>query len=304
MNGTTVDSPELQRFSDAAMPYRRQMAERLAQSGGAWHLARAQALGVSIVDRIASCGSRTLHLVDEDGVCTERPLGCGQRACPECSPRWARRWAARLRAVIMAHEGIQRSQGRRPALLTLTVRDTGDVDADRRTLTRAWQRWRAWWHGRFGWAFSFVWVWEITAGKQGQGHVHAHVVAWLPVWWSWAKGQAAWSRACGERGGNVDVQVRGDSGSVGQSVQYCVSYLSKLAGIDTLSSELAAEWWSACYGKRAVSVSSGFWAVVGPRDRPTYLEIRIDGQGPDPARRRWWTFDINAADNVNDVDTS
>lgn len=272
-------------FSRAAMPYRAEMAQRLAAVGRTWHLARAQGLGKTIADRVAACGTTHVELVTQDGEVIEKALGCNQSACSTCATRKGARWAARLRAVVSAHDKDQRRRNRQATLITLTVRHTGDLAADRKAISKGWKRWRAWWHDRYGWAFTFAFVWEVTLGTAGDGHVHAHVVAWLPKWWSWQKGQAAWCRATG---GNIDFQVRGNGETVGQSVQYLVKYLAKGAALEGLTPALAAAWWAASYNKRAVSVSLHFWSS-DETESPVYLSIHlVMGDAPKRPPHAWW----------------
>lgn len=169
----------------------------------------------------------------------------------------------------------------RLALLTFTVPHSGDLEADRERLRRAWKRLRAWLGASIAWrAPRFVLVIEVTQGEDGKGHVHAHVVTWIPFV-DYDALHEAWARAIGWTGAPVQAHARDGSprvnadgtpklvpscarpdvqhASVRGAAQYVAKYVAKSAA--DLPPDLAARWWEASYGKRIVSTSDRFWTA-------------------------------------------
>jgi len=125
--------------------------------------------------------------------------GCGPRprmhtcrqhlVCRRCAKARSRKQSARIRKGLEAAIAATR-RNIRPIMLTLTIRHSGDVGLDRKRLADAWKRFRKAYHRRWG-AFAFVGVYEVTAGEDGLGHAHAHVVAMWP-WRPWGQIRAMW----------------------------------------------------------------------------------------------------------------
>lgn len=216
-------------------------------SRGEWHAARARSLGRPLERKTRECEAATAKVACGCGRRTVK-IGCGLRwLCKLCQRkiygRIRRRSQRALRAHVKASLAAQRfgtGKQRRPVLLTLTVRKSGDVDADRARIILGWKRLRQWcWKhvirvscaspvvgpkggikgcgcGKGCGAFHFVLLPEATDGRglvareRGQvtargrfAHFHAHaVVLWPFVPWGDAK--AEWKRAT--RGGYLDIK--------------------------------------------------------------------------------------------------
>ena len=282
----------LSQFELASKPGRRAIASRLNEAGpdNRWHQSRARGLGRPFAEKLHNCGKLQCVAVKANGEVVEWKAGCGQKMCARCAKKKANKLRHRLRASIEAHSA--KNKNRRIHLLTLTVRDSDDIKRDRDRITTGWRRWRAWWHKRYGYAFTYAFVWEVTPGQRGQGHVHAHVVAWLPKWWSWSKGQEAWNRAVGGEGGNVDIsnQCKAPNANAKAAANYVAKYVSKGINLQSMPAELAAQWWCASYMRRGVNVSRGFWAVHGV-ERVEYISVEIElPKWPTKAHHldKWW----------------
>ena len=275
-------------YSEAAVPHQVELARELASRATPWHLARAAALGIPLDTRIGACGTGQVSYADRDGVVFTSPIWCKQPGCKRCSDRLQARAAAELHPIFAAHDAAQRQRHRLPSLLTLTIRKTGDLAADRASLIKGWARWRAWWFKRYRWSFTFALVPECADGtKSGIGHVHLHVVAWLPVWWDWQAGHAAWDRATEGAGSNIDVQVDRRNATAAAATRYLLKYLFKGLDLSTLSATVAAAWWRATYNKRRLTTSLGFRHIFqGPR--PHWFVVEVKAPEYPRAAPRWW----------------
>ena len=98
---------------------------------------------------------------------------------------------------------------------------------------------------------------EVTPGSDAAGHVHAHVVMWLP-WVDYRELAREWSRATD---GSDQVDVAGADAR--GAARYIAKYLSK--GLGVLPPRLAASWYEASYGRRRYSASRRWWQ---PRECP------------------------------------
>lgn len=179
------------------------------------------------------------------------------------------------------------------SMMTLTVRHSGDVGADRERIAAGWRRLRSWLHERQG-SNAFVLVWEITPGADGVGHVHAHVLIPL-VWLDYAELRAAWSRATDGHGERIHVaQGKYGRGGAGGAAAYIAKYASKGSVSLGESHAVAAAWYRATYAKRWCSTSVRWWFVEPPkhcrccgaswevvldRGEPVEMEKRVDARG-------------------------
>jgi hypothetical protein len=237
------------RFASMATALSRPYAERAAECGTQWR-----------VDAVCgTCGQ--VHPL---------PVGCGLRHwCRDCERRESRQRAKRLTKAIGAAlrvetaawraRGAPRHERPVPRLLTVGVRDTGDLAADRKAIRTAWNRHRAWQHAQLERATPFALTWEVTDGTHGRGHVHAHAVAILPRvdYDAWGREWARATRGAAERQG-FDFSKRS-----GRSVQSAARYMAKYAakGVATaaLAPEIAARWIVSMRFQRSISVSHGWW---------------------------------------------
>lgn len=267
--------------SRALLPHRARLARRYAcrayHERSQWHWTRALALGMPLTDRLDLCGEGSATLVDPKGDEHEIGLGCKQALCSACEAKRRKREGRRVRLAAEAADKRNRALGLRAQLLTFTVRDTGRPAEDRARMIAAWAKWRAWWSARekrkqdrvnrrrkarglppvrLRRGFDFLLVVEITPGTKGQGHAHLHVVAWLPAWWDWKRGQRQWAKTTG---GNVDVSNKTRAG--GSPVAYLVKYVEKGSRLTDLAPEVAADWLGGTYGARRLTCSRGMWVV-------------------------------------------
>lgn len=198
---------------------------------------------------------------------------CGATmVCHECSSsRWtkvrnklARALTGHLAVKVEAWRRRGRPGGQEPrlAMLTLTLKHSGDVSADREHLSLSWHRWRAAWRERTGENLAYAWSVEYTPGQDGLGHVHMHVTTIMP----WVdlreeKGKpspfrASWIRATGGQGTRIHVSSK--TRGVRDAAKYLAKYATK--GTKGLTVEHAAMWMRAQHGKRACSTSRHFFA--------------------------------------------
>jgi len=291
--------------TEALVPLRALRAAALASVGRPWHVARAEALGRTVAERIADCGRRKITMQnDMTGEVIERPIWCRQRACPECAQRAAKRLRWRCKRIIGATTTEERQQKRTPVMLTFTVRHSGDLQADVRALASAWARWRASWAayaaGR-GWtrkSFAYLRTLEVTAGKRKDGHAHWHVLAWLPEWIPYKAIQRWWRKALrlesgrenDESPGNLRVDRVKNAGRAMSYVSKVAGYVAKgLTGLESFPISTGAAVLDALYCRRWYATSMGFLRV---REPDTSFDVWQVVGLPDalPVRRRWWTL--------------
>jgi hypothetical protein len=189
-------------------PIARQLVGRgrlrqLTTGNGEWWLKRGAKLGIPLESRwqwgqdhrITLMNSETGVLVD---VCT-----CRQISCPDCEASRASRLRRRIAVVVGLHDARERAAGREPVLLTYTIRDplVASPAAAVHVFRVAMPQMRAE-LARQGVGAAYVRVEEFTPGVVG--HVHWHVVCWLPPWVDYAALHRAWWRALALAGVGVD----------------------------------------------------------------------------------------------------
>lgn len=248
-----------------------------------WYQSRADALRRPYTLRAADCEVPGVApwvelMCEAEGTVRMVPARCGLgRWCASCVKRKRGAWFKRVaRGLGDRHreelgrwnrEGRQR--GRRPdvTLVTLTVRHTGDLRADRARINRGWRRLRAWLHERDGRALPYVLAWELTEGADELGHVHAHVAAVWP-WRDLRALDAEWRRATEGEGVNVDVQGkrRASKGAKAAS-SYLAAYIGK-GGCDSRDLRMRAAWHD-LHASGARSWSSSVGALAKREPVPT-----------------------------------
>lgn len=138
-------------------------------------------------------------------------------------------------------------------LITLTLRDTGDVKADRANLAAGWERFRKRYHRAYG-ACEFVAVHEMTAGRKGIGHPHMHVVAIWP-YRCWKMLARWWRQAC-PQSARINLKA---SYSVRGAAKYISKYVAKGMQTQSWTPQLRARTLAAYYNTRWFSTSEGFF---------------------------------------------
>lgn len=221
-----------------------------------------------------------------------RWYSCRQHlVCERCQHKRAKRTGARIRhgleaAAATAHEHW-RTNGRLMAvMITIGVRHTGDIEADRRTLASGWRRFYKAYHRRFG-AFPYVGTHEITTGTDGLGHPHAHIVVLWP-YRDWFEMQLLWRAACPQ---SEHISFRA-SHSVKGAARYVSKYISKGVQTADFSPELRARVLAGTYGTRWLMSSVRFWqpfAPVCPCCSQPIVRARLRDPWPDDAHSTWRT---------------
>lgn len=256
-------APEVQRLHGRAK--RSDLAPRQRN----WARDRATSQAMTRTNRLRLCRKRWISF---GCACQriERPVGCDvTMLCDWCRRRHLRRWRRRItrgldgaqRAAHAAWKSAGRPRKREPAvyLITLSTSHSGDVARDRDDIWRGWRTWLRWLERTVGARVPYAAVWEVTAGRDGKGHVHCHVAAVLP-WFDWSAAQAVWQRAC-PSSSHADYQRCRAAGAA----KYLAKYATKGASLDAMSGALAGELLAAWYGRRRISCSRGFWRPLQAR---------------------------------------
>jgi len=263
------------------------------------------AIGRSIARRVESCGSRGVTVACS---CPDKPgrfraFGCRQWfMCAQCRKQRGPRLGRRIREGIdaryreAAEAWPDTYEGRpRLVLVTLTVRHSGDLAADRDAIARGWRAFYKRLHKRIG-AWSYVGVWEVTPSDGG--HVHAHVACVWP-WLPWGEPQQTermpwnirqlWLDSCPESERITFVADRKDGKpSTGASIgNYLGKYIAKGCETEWYTPTLRAEIAAAMYNKRSVFTSARFWEKFTPLcpccEKPWKVaEHAFDGIPDDP----------------------
>lgn len=213
------------------------------------------------------------------------PVGCGLGAwCEVCAHRRAKRARRRiLEGIARAEREARRDWARGPrrrgteprvALLTLTVRSSGDALRDRETITKGWVRLRAWLAKRGLRRLSYALAWEVTDGgdpssgggpPSGGPHVHAHAaVCWprVPV----RELARAWVRATDGAAEEQGLDLSGASPS--KAASYAAKYATKGCDPRGVSRETWLAWTKASATRRSYTTSRGLTTRVDDPSRP------------------------------------
>ena len=234
-----------------------------ASLGGArrrYALQRVAAITRSYASRLAECGTKGCVVkCGCKGRRDVRVYGCRSHlVCGACRRTRAKRLGARVRA------GLEVAAAAAPqskiVLVTLTLRHSGDVAADRAALAAGWRALYLRLYRR-GWGrCPYVGVWEVTPGDDGRGHVHAHIAVVWP-WIDWGVVRELWLESCPESERITFVARRRDGRpSDPRSVAtYLGKYLSKGVQTADFSPELRADVVAMAYQSRWVFSSVRFW---------------------------------------------
>ena len=249
-------------------------------------MARVGAIGRSLGRRIDACGGQGVMVKCSCPTGYKfRPFGCRQwMLCGRCraerAPQLGRRIREGLRARLdeqLAAWRADPSTGRdgkpRLVMLTLTVRHSGDLAADRDALARGWRAFYLSLGNRIA-RWHYAMVWEVTPSDGG--HIHAHVaVIWPYVPWGVEQARAMgvdwnvrdiWRESCPESERiNMVASRRDRKPSTPSSIaNYLGKYLGKGCDMSGFSPSLRAEIAAATYNKRSVTPSKGFWEKFKP----------------------------------------
>lgn len=266
-----------------------------------WAEHRARALALPRSDLAASCGERWRKTICACGV-REIKVGCDQpQLCEKCRKRHSLKWRKRIvagmqRALLNERATWDRTpryrrRGIRPGiyLITLTGPHSGDLETDRKRMGRAVRKLQKY-ATAAGWWRTYALTWEATAGRRGDGHMHAHlavVSSWVPytaqqanrynadLWAPRRKGERRKQRApglwevwerCMEGARVVDVQAprSGGDGALAAG-HYLAKYVTKGIDPSEFTGAKAGELLVAFRSRRKVSTSRSFWVVADTR---------------------------------------
>lgn len=189
-----------------------------------------------------------------------RTYTCRQHlVCAVCQVKRAKKLRARIRAGVEAQEGKLRGR-LHPVLVTLTVRHTGDIGADRRRLVAGWRRFYKALRRIVG-PFPYVGTHELTKGDDNLGHPHAHLIVFWP-WFDWKLVARLWKWAMDDAGAQPPDCQR--ARSVRGAAKYLGKYVSKGVNTDDFSPEMRARALAGTYGSRWLFSSVRFWIPFVP----------------------------------------
>lgn len=257
---------------------------------------RARRLTRPYADRTAQCErAGTLVRCGCPGRRAIRWYTCRQHLmCQGCQRRRSKKTGAKIRHGLEAAARVA-PRGTRVVLLTLTIRHSDDVAADRRDLVATWRAFYRAYRRRWG-TFAYVGTHEVTAGRDGAGHPHAHVMVLWP-YRDWKKIIGLWKSCSVRDPDDVSIDLR-VSHSVKHAARYMAKYVSKGVQTDEFAPGLRARVLAGTYNTRWVFTSRRFWApfvplcpccgqsvvraIVNPfRDANRTWSYRPDDGGPD-----------------------
>jgi len=211
---------------------------------------RVRAIHQSRAHRLDRCGTKMVFNCS----CRELQVEtmCRQWAiCDTCR----RRRAKVLRRKFMEALPLHDSAPGRWRFITLTAPHRGVHDG-RVRIGEGWRKLRQLVHKRIG-SFPYVLVWEVTRGRDGRGHVHAHVVAKWPRF-DWTPLAAAWKRYVDDAkapGPSIQTARHGYKAAA----SYCAKYATKGIQVLDFPPVLAAQVCASWYQRRTYTASRGFW---------------------------------------------
>ena len=243
--------------------WREGRARELAARESDWHRARARGLRRK-PDSVRTCGTEPgLQSTCTSGHRVWYARRCGDRLCDACVRAAGRRIYARMMRSV-GHHMATRPRGWGLVMVTLTLAHQGSMEERCDRLMRAWARHRAWLDRRFNgrrkprqplryWAVA-----ECTEGRDGQGHPHLHVVMLAPRY-DWTAAREAWARHADGHASPAGYWVSRSkrTSSAASVARYVAKYVGK--GSAGLSDRVAAQWWTARYGRRIVTAMRGAW---------------------------------------------
>jgi hypothetical protein len=219
--------------------------------------------------KVQACGSKTFW-----AQCACGDMGieerCGQRwLCGRCQSKRGAMFREKVIPGLKQRTEEARAAWRgvvRIVLITLTVRHSGLLDVDRARIEAGWRAMRKKLHKSIG-QFHFVMAWECTPGRDGLGHVHAHVAAVLPFV-DFGALRSTYVRATSGQGLRVDFSVKPKKRKGQRSAHqwthehaanYLAKYVSKGVQLGDFEPQLAARVVSAFAEKRMVTPSKGLY---------------------------------------------
>lgn len=220
--------------------------------------ARVRTIDRSWNERLRACSTRGCFVKCGCPGMQARMYSCRQHwVCETCLHARTRRNAPRIREALEAQweRAIQGSfRSRLVVKITLTTKHTGDLASDQAMIANGWRGLYKRMH-RAGWGkFPYVGVWELTPGRDGLGHVHAHLVVIWPFH-DWSQVAEWWREACP---GSSHIDIRAAE-NVRQAAQYVSKYLTKGVKDQEFTPEMRADVLAAFYGKKCIFASKKFF---------------------------------------------
>lgn len=229
---------------------------------------RANALARPLRRKLERCGRRgTMVKCGCPGKREPALYGCRSWwFCGDCRARRGRRLGRRLTDSLTHHLDAARKAwvgyaDKAPIvhLVTLTVQHSGDLTADRAAIADGWRGLYLHLREELG-RVTYALVWEVTPGRDGLGHVHAHVALVAP-WFEYGDARRVWLRHC-PRSARINI-VPGTSGARG-AAKYLGKYMSKGVESHRFDAFLRAQVAAAFYGQRSVTTSHRFFLAFTP----------------------------------------
>ncbi len=242
---------------------------RLSRSAE-WAEHRAQSMALPRAEVVAACETRWRKVGCGCGV-QEVKVGCDQvQLCPRCAKRHWRRWRKRITRAMDSHVRAARGawsrerRGMCPGvyLITLTIPHSGSIVVDRETIGKGWRELtkRA---SAGNWWGAYALTYEVTPGRDGLGHVHAHVAV-VSSWVPYDELHAAWTAITGAV--VLDVSPPRSGKACKTAADYLAKYVTKGVDPSVFTGQKAGELLAAMRGKRRVTTSVGFWRPTKERE--------------------------------------
>jgi hypothetical protein len=195
-----------------------------------------------------------------------RWYACRQHlVCARCRIARSKRLTAKI-ATSIGRRFAESPRGTLIVMMTVSVAHSGDVAEDRRELALSWERFRKSFHERWG-AFAFVGTFEVTPGRDGLGHVHAHMLCLWPrgkpgsgTAGDWRLERELWLQAS-PTSRRVDFSA---SNSPREAAGYVAKYVAKGVSSAEFDTVLAAKVCAGMYGKRWLLSSRRFFVSYSP----------------------------------------
>jgi hypothetical protein len=278
-----VEHRRITLLNDTRLRWATRATQAKTESAYTYAANRAGSLRRPLGPRVAACATVGMPVRCGGGRQAVAWRGCRQwwicRAC-----RRKRSWQLARRLEAGMNRAVEQSTvngWRAPLvrLLTLTVRHSGSVDVDRKRLADGWREFRKRVHRWIG-RFRFALTWEVTPGRDGRGHVHAHAAVVWPRWIDYRRVRTLWLRSC-EASERISI-VTGNGG--GGAAKYLAKYISKGVDVAEFTDELRAAVLASFYNAHLVLTSRKFWL---PKVCPCCGE---------PWRRWYGPLDASASD--------
>lgn len=275
-----------------------QAAQEGRLASAAWSLSRARGMRDPMRPRLDRCATRALVIRCR---CAVTPVWyrCGQNhSCDACRRRRARRQGTRIAAGLTRALDVSRDTWRRSGcnrddrprlyLWTLTMRHRPTVAQTADELEAAWRKFYKFANAK-GWVFAYAATAEVTAGRDGLGHPHLHVVAVAP-YLSYDELRAAWRRATGDDGAQFDAARKrrdGRASTPRSMANYIAKYIGKGVDLSRMAPKLAGETIAMLWGRRAVRTSRRFWVTWTRPPCPCCGVLQEREPMRDASRFRW-----------------